>query len=173
MRDLPQSKPCPVPSEQLPLNEYEKLKTDWPFRWVTFSPSCYTRKLLITWGWGWLLAAPLTGGSFPLKTNPLEFALCGALGASLLVVFIVVRLYLGWSYIRNRLEKAAIPYEESGWYDGQTWEKPEEVLERDRLVVSYQIQPIFQRLHRTGAILLLLGAIDLVILLALTHSSSY
>ncbi|AFZ44114.1 protein of unknown function DUF1230 [Halothece sp. PCC 7418] len=161
MRDLSSSQPCPVPPEQLPLNEYEQLKTDWPFRWVTFGRWAYLRKLLWTWGWGWLLAGPLTAASFPIQTHPLEFFCCGALGASLLVVFIVVRLYLGWSYIRTRLHKAEIPYEESGWYDGQTWEKPEAVLERDRLVVSYQIQPILQRLQMTVGLLIALSAIDL------------
>jgi hypothetical protein len=154
------SKPCPVPPEQLPLNEYEKLKEDWPFRWVTLTRRCYIRKLLWTWGWGWLMAGPLSAASFPVKTQPLQFALCGALGASLLVIFMVTRLYLGWSYVKNRLEKAEIPYEESGWYDGQTWEKPEAVLERDRLVVSYQIRPIFQRLQMTGIVLIALDVLD-------------
>ncbi|AFZ50524.1 CGLD27 family protein [Dactylococcopsis salina] len=163
------SQPCPVPPEQLPLNEYEKLKTDWPFRWVTFSRDCYIRKLLWTWGWGWVMAGPLTVGSFPLATHPYQFFLCGALGASLLVVFMVVRLYLGWSYVRNRLEKAAIPYEESGWYDGQTWEKPDSVLRRDRLVVSYQITPIFKRLQITALVLVILSAIDLLAWRLLTY----
>lgn len=169
MRDLSTSQPCPVPPEQLPLNEYDQLKTAWPFRWVTFTRAAYIRKLLWTWGWGWLLAAPLTAGSFPLETHPWEFMCCSALGGSLLVVFTVVRLYLGWSYIRTRLNKAEIPYEESGWYDGQTWEKPEAVLKRDRLVVSYQIQPIFQRLQMTGVILIILSAINISAWRLLTH----
>jgi hypothetical protein len=169
MRELPTSQFCPVPSEQFPLNEYEELKESWPFRWATFSRSCYLRKLLWTWGWGWLIAGPITAASFPIATQRFQFALCGALGASLLVVFFVIRLYLGWSYIKTRLEKAALPYEESGWYDGQMWEKPEAVLERDRLVVSYQIQPILQRLRMTGLVLFLLGAIDSLAWLLLTH----
>jgi len=136
---------------------------------VMFTRAAYIRKLLWTWGWGWILAAPLTAGSFPLETHPWEFICCSAFGGSLLVVFMVVRLYLGWSYVRTRLNKAEIPYEESGWYDGQTWEKPEAVLERDRLVVSYQIQPIFQRLQMTGVILILLSAIDISAWRLLTH----
>lgn len=169
MRDLSTSQPCPVPPEQLPLNEYEQLKTAWPFRWVTFSRGQYIRKLLWTWAWGWLIAGPITAASFPMATSPLKFALCGSLGASLLVIFFVVRLYLGWSYIRTRLEKIAIPYEESGWYDGQTWEKPEAVLTRDQLIVSYQIQPIFQRLQVTAVILIVLGAIDALAWIFLSH----
>lgn len=53
----------------------------------------------------------------------------------------------------NRLRKKIIFYEESGWYDGQTWFKPPEVLTRDRLIVSYQVDPILQRLTRTEVII--------------------
>jgi hypothetical protein len=158
MRDSPLS--CPVPLEQVPINEYETLKASWPFRWVSLTPGGYIRKLLWVWIWGWIITGPITAASFPISTHPLPFLLCGSLAASLLVAFFVARLYLGWFYIRTRLEKALIPYEESGWYDGQTWEKPEQVLSRDRLIVSYQIQPIFQRLRITGLVLLILSAID-------------
>ncbi len=161
MNDLPTSE-CPVPREQQPLNEYEQLKEAWLFRWVTLTRGQYIRKLLWSWGWGWLLAGPLTAASFPIKTEPIKFAICGSLGAGLLVVLVVFRLYLGWSYIRTRLQKATIPYEESGWYDGQTWEKPQAVLTRDRLVVSYQLSPIFQRLRMTCMMLIMLGAIDVL-----------
>jgi hypothetical protein len=44
-------------------------------------------------------------------------------------------------------------YEESGWYDGQTWIKPDEVVTRDRLIVSYSIQPILKRLRISFATL--------------------
>ena len=29
--------------------------------------------------------------------------------------------------------EATVPYEESGWYDGQVWIKPPEILIQDRL----------------------------------------
>ncbi|MEB3174634.1 MAG: CGLD27 family protein, partial [Cyanobacteriota bacterium] len=46
---------------------------------------------------------------------------------------------------------------ESGWYDGQTWPKPPEVLVRDRLIVQYQVSPILRRLGVTlGGIFALL-----------------
>jgi hypothetical protein len=68
----------------------------------------------------------------------------------------LARLYLGWTYVRDRLSKAEIFYEESGWYDGQVWTKPEEVLQRDRLIVTYQIQALLKRLYITfGTIALL------------------
>ena len=30
--------------------------------------------------------------------------------------------------------EATVPYEESGWYDGQIWIKPPEILLQDRLI---------------------------------------
>lgn len=33
----------------------------------------------------------------------------------------------GWSYVGDRLLSAVVPYEETGWYDGQLWVKPPEV----------------------------------------------
>ncbi len=71
-----------------------------------------------------------------------------------------VRLYLGWIYIKNRLYSEAIFYEESGWYDGQTWQKTPEILARDRLLVSYEIQPILQRIKFTFITLIATGAIS-------------
>lgn len=66
-----------------------------------------------------------------------------------MVALALLRLYLGWSYIRDRLLNETVFYEESGWYDGQYWPKPPEVLTRDRLIVSYEIQPILRRLQRS------------------------
>ena len=31
----------------------------------------------------------------------------------------MLRIYLGWSYVGDRLLSAAVEYEETGWYDGQ------------------------------------------------------
>jgi hypothetical protein len=55
----------------------------------------------------------------------------------------------GWSHVRQRLDSAKIFYEESGWYDGQTWEKPEADLAKDRLLVTYEIKPVLNRLYKT------------------------
>jgi Protein of unknown function (DUF1230). len=51
-----------------------------------------------------------------------------------------------------------IVYEESGWYDGQTWEKPPTVLFQEQLVSAYQVEPLLQRLRRSLAGLGLLYA---------------
>jgi hypothetical protein len=45
--------------------------------------------------------------------------------------------------------EATVPYEESGWYDGQVWIKPPEILLQDRLVGTYEIYPGIIRLQIT------------------------
>ena len=45
--------------------------------------------------------------------------------------------------------EATVPYEESGWYDGQIWIKPPEVLLQDRLIGTYEIYPGLLRLQFT------------------------
>lgn len=142
---------CPVPDEQQPLNEYEQLKSSGFFRTATLDLRQYVSKLLWVWCWSWLVAGPIAAASFAPTKHAAQFLLCGAVGASMGVVLAVVRLYLGWSYVRDRLMNQTIFYEETGWYDGQNWTKPLEILTRDRLIVSYQIKPILQRLRRTCA----------------------
>ncbi|HEY9798577.1 MAG TPA: CGLD27 family protein [Leptolyngbyaceae cyanobacterium] len=144
---------CPVPTEQQPINEYQELKESWFFRWVTLDLPDYIMKLAWVWGWSWLVAGPLAAASFAPKKHLVQFLLCSGAGAGVFLALTLLRLYLGWSYVRDRLLRETIFYEESGWYDGQTWTKPPEILTRDRLIVSYQVQPILQRLKRTFGIL--------------------
>ncbi|NMG18559.1 CGLD27 family protein [Brasilonema bromeliae] len=142
---------CPVPTEQQPLNEYEELKSSWLFRDCTLNLREYIAKIAWIWGIWWLVAFPVAAASFSPYKQTAQFILGSLAGASVGVVLVLVRLYLGWSYIRDRLMSPIIFYEESGWYDGQTWMKPEEVVTRDRLVVSYSIKPIISRLQMTFA----------------------
>lgn len=154
---------CPVPSEQQPLNEYQELKSSGFFRTCTLDLRDYITKLTWIWGVSWFVAGPVAAASFAPHKFTAQFILCGIAGSSVGVVLAVVRLYLGWSYVCERLVSPTIFYEESGWYDGQTWTKPKEVLTRDRLIVTYQVQPILKRLQRTfGGLALLLLAAGLV-----------
>lgn len=146
---------CPVPADQQPLNEYQELKDSWFFSWVMLERRGYSMKLAWVWVWSWLIAGPVAAASFAPNKHIVQFMLCGAAGAGVFLALTLLRLYLGWSYVHDRLLREKIFYEESGWYDGQTWKKPPEMLTRDRLLVSYQVQPILQRLKRTFGILVL------------------
>ena len=144
---------CPVPREQQPLNEYEQLKESWLFRWATLEQPAYERKLAGVGLVSWLLASPIAAASFPPGKFPLRFILSSGLGGSLLVGLVLVQLYLGWYYVRDRLKSEKVCYEESGWYDGQIWHKPPEIFTRDSLIASYQVEPILKRLQQTALIL--------------------
>ncbi|XP_012079364.1 protein CONSERVED IN THE GREEN LINEAGE AND DIATOMS 27, chloroplastic isoform X3 [Jatropha curcas] len=139
-----------VPFEQRPVNEYESLKDGALYSWGELGPGPLFARL----GGLWLvtftvLGVPIAAASFNPAKEPLRFALAAGTGTLLIVSLIVLRIYLGWSYVGDRLLSAVIPYEESGWYDGQMWVKPPEVLARDRLLGSYKVKPVIKMLKQT------------------------
>nr|AAR89010.1 expressed protein [Oryza sativa Japonica Group] len=153
-----------VPFEQRPVNEYSALKDSVLYSWAELSPGSFFLRLgslwLITFT---VLAAPIAAASFSPGKDPLKFVLAAGIGTLLLVSLVVLRIYLGWSYVGDRLLSAVVPYEETGWYDGQMWVKPPEVLARDRLLGSYKVKPVINLLKQTlvGTGALLVGAVSL------------
>ncbi|MBM5826608.1 MAG: DUF1230 family protein, partial [Cyanobacteria bacterium M_surface_7_m2_040] len=109
----------PVPPEQRPREEYAQLCRSWFFVWPQHGWLQLLRPLLISW----LLVLPVTllvaSGSFSLRRVPLLLVAVGALAALLLPLLLLLRQWLGWSYVNRRLLSERIVYEESGWYDGQ------------------------------------------------------
>ncbi|KAJ8483822.1 hypothetical protein OPV22_016307 [Ensete ventricosum] len=158
-----------VPFEQRPVNEYSALKTSTLYSWGELSPGNFFLRLgslsLVTFT---ILGAPIAAASFNPSKDPLKFVLAAGTGTLLLVALVVLRIYLGWSYVGNRLLSAVIPYEETGWYDGQMWVKPPEVLARDRLLGSYKVKPVIKLLKQTlvGTGALLVSAVSLFIFAA-------
>ncbi|MEG4530018.1 CGLD27 family protein [Microcoleus sp. D2_18a_D3] len=140
---------CPVPQEQRPINEYQELKESWFFSWVTLNWPGYLAKLAWVWAWSCLVSVPIAASSFAPVKYPAQFVLCGAAGASFILGLALLRLYLGWFYVRSRLSNPTVVYEESGWYDCQSWPKTPEVLLQDQLIVNYQLEPILRRLRQT------------------------
>ncbi|ONI02836.1 hypothetical protein PRUPE_6G224400 [Prunus persica] len=139
-----------VPYEQRPVNEYSSLKDGVLYSWGELGPGPFLLRL----GGLWLvtfttLGVPIAAASFNPSRDPLKFALAAGTGTLFVVSLIVLRIYLGWSYVGDRLLSAVIPYEESGWYDGQMWVKPPEVLARDRLLGSYKVKPVIKLLKQT------------------------
>lgn len=140
---------CPVPLEQQPIYEYEKLKESWLFNWGILAIGQYVRKVAWVAFWSLLLVMPLSMSIFTPTKQPLDFILSSLMGVSLLTALFLSRIYLGWHYVKDRLKSDRIFYEESGWYDGQTWLKPSTMLNRDLLVVNYEIEPILHRMRQT------------------------
>ena len=147
---------CPVPLEQRPLNEYERLRERPGFAWSTQSEQQYLQRLsIITFfclGVCLLIsiASTPTSGSLEMLT----ISIYSIAGTITLLMLLYVRVYLGWQYVYDRLMRSTVPYEESGWYDGQIWVKSPEALVQDRLTGTYQLKPILDRLKVSMGVLM-------------------
>lgn len=139
---------CPVPFEQQPLNEYLVLKKSWLFSW---SISCQQEFIL-----GMLKFFVSSSLFFSLlihilipACNLFYVLVYSLIFCNIILFLLLLRVYLGWSYILKRLLSATVFYEESGWYDGQVWIKTSDYLMQDRLVGLYQIMPFILRIKYT------------------------
>ncbi|MFM7265170.1 MAG: CGLD27 family protein, partial [Cyanobium sp.] len=97
----------------------------------------------------------------PLRHDPPRLLAAGAVAAVLLPLLLLFRQWLGWRYVHRRLISERVDYEESGWYDGQVWEKPLSWRQQDLLVARHEVAPVLVRLGRGMALaggLLLAGA---------------
>lgn len=142
---------CPVPLEQQPINEYQSLSTSFPFSWAAGDVVEYGSRLFVVgFSFALLVGLPVAWfGTVGAQYEPAKRIVCAASSGVLAVTFAVVRMYLGWAYVGNRLLSATVEYEETGWYDGQIWVKTAEVLARDRLLGSFSVKPVLGRLKIT------------------------
>ncbi|XP_020685003.1 protein CONSERVED IN THE GREEN LINEAGE AND DIATOMS 27, chloroplastic isoform X2 [Dendrobium catenatum] len=133
---------CPVPWDQQPVNEYQALSSSFPFSLASANLRDYCIRLsFLGSSFAILVGLPVATFGNSDVTNTSAVALSCGLGAAssgiLFVMLVVLRMYLGWAYVGNRLLSATVDYEETGWYDGQIWVKTPDVLTRDRLLGSY------------------------------------
>lgn len=142
---------CPVPFDQQPLNEFYALKNSCFFSFFGFKLSKYVYSILSICFISTLLFTPLILANISFSWNLFLFdeLFC----VILLLSLILIRLYLGWSYIIYRLFSATVFYEESGWYDGQIWIKTPEMLTKDRLIGTYYVLPLLRRIKLTFIVL--------------------
>lgn len=149
---------CPVAKEQRPLEEYKQLAQSWFFSWPARGAGPLMRSLLLAW----LVMLPLglivASGSWSLRDHPWRIGAAAFTLSLGLPLVLLLRQWLGWSYVNRRLVSEKVEYEESGWYDGQVWEKPLAWRQQDLLVARHQVGPVLLRL-RQGLlwILLLMG----------------
>ena len=154
---------CPVPSNQRPLNEFNSIRNSWIISWPFLKRSIFYRKLVLSW----LLITPISFtisyGSDYLKNNIFDLTFVSFTASLLVPILLLIRQWLSWVYIYNRLNSETIEYEESGWYDGQIWEKPIEWRSKDLLIAQHQVKPILN--HLEIIIIILLFSITLFSLL--------
>ena len=156
---------CPVPPDQRPLNEFNSIRNSWIISWPFLEKSIFYRKLILSWFFITPISFTISYGSDYLKNNIVELAFVSLTASIVLPILLLTRQWLSWIYIYKRLNSETIEYEESGWYDGQTWEKPIEWRAKDLLIAQHQIKPILN--HLEMIILLLLSVILLSLLFIL------
>ncbi|XWS17643.1 hypothetical protein CRYUN_Cryun33cG0085100 [Craigia yunnanensis] len=147
---LPETE-CLVPHEQQPVNEYQSLSTSFPFSWASGDFVEYCSRLFVTGAsFALFIGLPVAWfGSVGPKSETVKLVLAAVSSGILVVTIAVLRMYLGWAYVGNRLLGVTVEYEETGWYDGQIWVKTAEVLARDRLLGSFSVKPVLSSLKYT------------------------
>ena len=153
---------CPVPPNQRPLNEFNSIRNSWIISWPFLERSIFYRKLLLSWFFITPISFTISYGSDYLKSNIIELSIVSFTASLILPILLLTRQWLSWIYIYKRLNSETIEYEESGWYDGQIWEKPIDWRAKDLLIAQHQIKPILN--HLVMIIMLLLAIISSSIL---------
>jgi hypothetical protein len=144
---------CPVPNEQRPINEFKSLQESWFFGWSSADFKTFIVRLGLLWCGSCVIVGPIAASGFAPSEALGHFCLATSGGGLFLMSLVLLRLYLGWGYVYRRLHCEAVYYEETGWYDGQSWTKPVAELTQDRLISAYQVQPILLRLKYSFGIL--------------------
>ena len=157
---------CPVPQNQRPINEFNSIRNSWIISWPFLERIIFYRKLTFSW----LIITPvcltISYGSDYLKNNIFELIIISLTASLSFPILLLIRQWLSWVYIYKRLNSENIEYEESGWYDGQTWEKPIDWRSKDLLIAQYQIKPVLN--HLEVIIVLLISVIISSILFILS-----
>ena len=153
---------CPVPIKQRPLNEFNSIRNSWIISWPLLERGIFYRRLI----YSWILFTPITfiisNGSNYLKNNIFDLTFISLTSSLLFPILLLSRQWLSWLYIYKRLNSENIEYEESGWYDGQVWEKPIDWRSKDLLIAQHQVKPIINHLKVITIILLACILISLI-----------
>ena len=144
---MPQKLSCPVPKDQRPINEYMKLLQSDFFNWPVLTESLFKRKIIKLFFLFFTLALPFSNLFINFNKSIIKLLLVNSAVSSFLVIFIILRLLLGWNYIKQRLDDSKVFYEESSWYDGRIWTKSKSILFQEKLIHIYQVLPIIKKIN--------------------------
>ncbi len=140
---------CPVPLNQRPLNEFQSIRDSWIISWPFLEKNIFYRKLIFSWLFITPLSLTISYGSDYLKNNIFELTIVSFTASLFFPILLLIRQWLSWIYIYKRLNSENIEYEESGWYDGQIWEKPIDWRTKELLIAQHQVKPILDLIEKT------------------------
>ncbi len=144
---------CPVPKEQQPTNEFLELSNSQVFGLAKTNKK-FSIILVSIWFLAFLIFLVISTGSAYFNTYILKYIFLSFFGSLSVPLLITIRLLLGWNHIYKRLTSEIIEYEESGWYDGQTWIKPIELKEKESLIASIEVKPILKNLRQITSVII-------------------
>jgi len=152
---------CPVPYNQRPSNEYLNLKKSFNFSWIFQDSKGFFESLMKPVLFTYLISYTIIL-NIHTEDNQITPKLIAELfiSTSFLLIVYIIQNYLACKYIYDRLMLSVITYEESGWYDGQTWIKSKEVLIQDRLLGTYELRPKIEKLKTILMSLCILSGIN-------------
>ena len=153
---------CPVPKEQQPTNEFLELSNSKVFA-LAKSSKKFSIILISTWLVAFLIFLIISTGSTYFTTYLSKYIFLSFFGSLSVPLLITIRLFLGWTHIYKRLTSEIIEYEESGWYDGQIWNKPIELKEKESLIASIEVKPILKNLTQVTSVIISLILIGILI----------
>ena len=133
---------CPVPKAQRPLNEYNELLSSWFFSWPFKNNNVFYKRLIYSWIFFIPIFLLISSGSVVLNNSYIKLSIISIVLSLSIPILILFRYLISWNYIYYRLLSENVEYEETGWYDGQTWEKPIEWKEKEYLIAKHEIKPI-------------------------------
>tara|TARA_B100000965_G_scaffold47463_1_gene34771 strand:+ start:343 stop:840 length:498 start_codon:yes stop_codon:yes gene_type:complete len=145
---------CPVPLKQRPLNEFNSIRNSWIISWPLLEKGIFYRNLIYSWIMITPISLIISYGSNYLKNNIFDLIYTSLTASLLFPALLLSRQWLSWIYIYKRLISENIEYEESGWYDGQVWEKPIDWRSKDLLIAQHQVKPILDHLRTLMIVLI-------------------
>ncbi len=156
---------CPVPIRQRPVKEYQELQESF-FYSLPLNKSL-NKVLTISWVVIFPFNFTILTNIKSINHNIYLLLFISSIASFVCPILLLTRLWMGWGYIYKRLLSHTVEYEENGWQDGNTWEKPISWREKDLLIAQNEVKPLIRNLINLLrlSILLLLGEVLLFELL--------
>mmetsp|Transcript_15658 Transcript_15658/g.18870 ORF Transcript_15658/g.18870 Transcript_15658/m.18870 type:complete len:301 (-) Transcript_15658:59-961(-) len=144
---LPSADEIGVPAAQQPTKELENAKKNGLlFNWPSLPWPKYLLRIGTLYATIAALSFPFSQSGFDGRDLKAELITSNMVALGVLEL-LLLRLFVSWDYIGQRLVSEKVEYEQTGWYDGDVWEKPPQVVARDRLLHSSEVAPAMQRIQ--------------------------
>lgn len=154
-----------VPVDMQPANEWMQLKQEFLFDWPLLSIPEFAARLSGVFAFfAFIISLPIASDTY---SQPEEIGfrlLATVIGGMSVTLALVLRFLAGYSFVANRLAAEAVYFETDerrpkselglkrlGYQKrGEMWIKPQEIVNRDRLMCEYSVRPVEKRLQRSA-----------------------